>query len=696
MDNQATARNLTLWELLTEYIIEIPIIQRDYAQGRKANSTIRNNILESFHKALTTDQKLELDFIYASKSGDVIQPLDGQQRLTTLFLLHWYVCTKENKLTAQNQEILKKFTYETRTSSREFCQYLIESQINDLRDSLPPYGALINPEQKDSKEITNFKLSNAIKNASWFVLSWQKDPTIKAMLNMLDAIDDRFKSNNNLWQKLTAYRVISFSYLTLEQFGLSDDLYIKMNARGKALTDFENFKAILEKKINYEQWEDSTFQNQRKFADKVDTDWTEFLWHYKDEKFLIDDAFMKVVGLHLITQIKGQETNDTLKAYELNDKITKIYNHPNSIMPEDFDKETFNFIVTTLDNYAKANISDLSLGFPVWQLLPKDSKSKNFFESLFNIDKNKTYPQVIMSYAQTLYLINNEDFDKVKFSDWMRVVRNIVLNATIDSAEPFVSATNLVKDISMGSSDIYLYLSNNNVQSNFARNQVQEEILKAKIIAKRPESKASIQKIEDTDFSKGHIGFVIHCLSYEDDPETLDIELIDKITKIFEDNFSGNDDFDNKIRRALLTIGDNRYYDYWWSWLFAVDSQKRCLIENLADLRDFAYKKEINGENGIQFRDYLKILILQLTEKNIDNIINEFEPNESMPKWKIALIKNPELMEFSKNHYFAKTNDESQCWLIPGKRVENSEEGRSKLLDSDKFDEYLSLLLADK
>ena len=252
MDNQATARNLTLWELLTEYIIEIPIIQRDYAQGRKANSTIRNNILESFHKALTTDQKLELDFIYASKSGDVIQPLDGQQRLTTLFLLHWYVCTKENKLTDQNQGILKKFTYETRTSSREFCQYLIESQINDLWDSLPPYGALINPEQKDSKEITNFKLSNAIKNASWFVLSWQKDPTIKAMLNMLDAIDDRFKSNNNLWQKLTAYRVISFSYLTLEQFGLSDDLYIKMNARGKALTDFENFKAILEKKINYE------------------------------------------------------------------------------------------------------------------------------------------------------------------------------------------------------------------------------------------------------------------------------------------------------------------------------------------------------------------------------------------------------------------------------------------------------------
>ena len=72
---------------ILEQKIEIPIIQRDYAQGRKANSTIRNNILESFHKALTTDQKLELDFIYASKSGDVIQPLDGQQRLTTITIL---------------------------------------------------------------------------------------------------------------------------------------------------------------------------------------------------------------------------------------------------------------------------------------------------------------------------------------------------------------------------------------------------------------------------------------------------------------------------------------------------------------------------------------------------------------------------------------------------------------------------------
>ena len=37
--------------------------------------------------------------------------------------------------------------------------------------------------------------------------------------------------------------MITFQLLKLDEFGLSDDLYIKMNARGKPLTNFETFKA---------------------------------------------------------------------------------------------------------------------------------------------------------------------------------------------------------------------------------------------------------------------------------------------------------------------------------------------------------------------------------------------------------------------------------------------------------------------
>lgn len=65
----------------------IPIIQRDYAQGRENPDVnrMRTRFLSSLYDAIT-GHPITLDFVY----GDVdengkLTPLDGQQRLTTLF-----------------------------------------------------------------------------------------------------------------------------------------------------------------------------------------------------------------------------------------------------------------------------------------------------------------------------------------------------------------------------------------------------------------------------------------------------------------------------------------------------------------------------------------------------------------------------------------------------------------------------------
>ena len=73
--------------------IEIPVIQRDYAQGRADQHIVRDEFLRSLHDALCLPDDdpflpLDLDFIYGSVVNGSFQPLDGQQRLTTLFLLH--------------------------------------------------------------------------------------------------------------------------------------------------------------------------------------------------------------------------------------------------------------------------------------------------------------------------------------------------------------------------------------------------------------------------------------------------------------------------------------------------------------------------------------------------------------------------------------------------------------------------------
>ena len=120
--------------------IEIPMIQRDYAQGREGEKEIRSRFLNAIFSTLSNDEQesLELDFIYGSfwkpedKGKNKFIPLDGQQRLTTLFLLYWYIGLNELETDKWNQikSSLSKFTYETRTSSRRFCENLVSGKTD--------------------------------------------------------------------------------------------------------------------------------------------------------------------------------------------------------------------------------------------------------------------------------------------------------------------------------------------------------------------------------------------------------------------------------------------------------------------------------------------------------------------------------------------------------------------------------------
>src|SRR5688572_29218468 len=105
--------------------IEIPIIQRDYAQGRRDGETarIRGEFLDVLRNAVVDGDSVHLDFIYGEIKGDTLIPLDGQQRLTALFLLHWYLGAR-----AAVEDAAKQFpalTYETRSSARTFCTKLL-------------------------------------------------------------------------------------------------------------------------------------------------------------------------------------------------------------------------------------------------------------------------------------------------------------------------------------------------------------------------------------------------------------------------------------------------------------------------------------------------------------------------------------------------------------------------------------------
>lgn len=252
--------------------IEIPLIQRDYAQGRVDNrvAEIRARFLDVLFEALAGGQEVGLDFVYGDVDGGVLRPLDGQQRLTTLFLLHWYIGYRAEQLAEQQPWM--KFSYATRPSARLFCQRLVA--VAPPADEAHPAAWIV--------------------DQAWYLHVWKQDPTIQAMLVMIEAIHERFANCDAqaAWNKLVSADkpAISFQLLPIDEMGSGDELYIKMNSRGKPLTAFENFKANFERTISW------AGEDAARFDHLIDGPWSDILWRCRgsdDSDDIVDDRLLR-------------------------------------------------------------------------------------------------------------------------------------------------------------------------------------------------------------------------------------------------------------------------------------------------------------------------------------------------------------------------------------------------------------------
>ena len=510
--------------------VEIPMIQRDYAQGRKSETEIRNRFLNAIFTTLCDKNQefLEMDFIYGSfwesedKNANSFIPLDGQQRLTTLFLLYWYIGLNELDDEKWNQvrSVISKFTYETRISSRRFCENLVSA---DTKKDIFEIS-------QTSKQVKNQLLSKRIKNLSWFYYSYEKDPTIKAMLNMLDAIDEKYKKvKQPLWSEL---KKLQFYVLPLNGFGLSEELYIKMNARGKQLTDFENLKADLvnwmkdEKNKYFDVFQSELKNDDRKMpyylaiSQKIDNEWSRYFWNItrtfdvnaKDKKGellypegkLVDPLFIKVLCrfftnkfiLHSkieATKIDKEDVFETLikeGRYQNFEVFQEILDTEN-IIP---DFETFFDSISNNWETIKEEIQ------PNWK-----EQRKYFYED------GITQSDRVIFLAISLFLEKN-NYDSEKFSQWMRIVWNIVENTDIADIRSMIGVMKLIQELAKYSSKIYEFLAddNNTIDSSSSKVAVAEERQKAYFIAQKDSNWENVFiEAERHPFFKGSISFLI-------------------------------------------------------------------------------------------------------------------------------------------------------------------------------------------
>lgn len=494
--------------------IEIPIIQRNYVQGN--DKTIRCHFVDYLVKALTQQSPVELDFVYgaerqdtrltdncAPQVGRVLIPLDGQQRLTTLWLLHGYLLALEQvnnnpeQLSPEEREaqcqLLARFVYETRQSAKDFCGYWLQEVT-----------------QRACPELVETP-SKYLRNCAWFDPEWEKEGTVTAMLGMLDEVASKRKELQEVpYGRLS--ECIRFYYLHIKKFGLSNELYIRMNARGEQLTSFEHFKSSFYKVIQ-------EHQSLSAIKEKMEYDWVDALWQYRPkDTHVTDQPFMKCLSfvtevLHIKGYDKGTEDN-----------IESVYK----------DSDAVTYLKQTLD--CVENLKGIQ-----YDNLLKDSDTKktlSFQEILARMltDGLRTVTQRILLYTAIAYLQHHNTIDGIV--PLLRVVRNLSTNTVkqkIDLTKTYPSLDALVQV-----PNIYEYLAHlQGGISGFSDTQLEEEKAKAQLRLARPEVNTLLDEIED--FFSGKI-FNLLCEVAEtatlnewvEQPQRIDLDTLQRTFKAYQ------------------------------------------------------------------------------------------------------------------------------------------------------------------
>lgn len=525
-------------KLINDYIIYVPEFQRNYLQGDDSNESIkykRDRLLNDIFDCIKSQSKsIDLGFIYGrveqSYKGKLFYPYDGQQRLTTLYFLYLLIYFKFNKYD-EIDSIKKKLSYQTRISTNRFIESFL-SWILDSKEKDNIYNDFWN---KDGKDLKGFIMSQ-----DWFMMNeWNYDVSIINMLSIIVEISRRIKEN--LGDKTEIVNFIDkdennpfqFDFIYVDDISKSDDLYIKINARGKALPPFENLKSDID---GYWNNEDKT---------KLDAEWTEYVWNQLDEndknkEKSFDNSFYNLLSnIFYLQYLVGLDQNN------INDKI--LIEIENKYKKGIVDKE---WITEKLCHVSCPMISSFLDAMTGSFKSIKDKQIESVNRKIFglgdyqnNNGQNKIERadlfEIFVYYYSVSSLFRKNDME---FTDKRNLLNEIetVTNRIIENQRPYLdSPTNLVKalksvkvliDSSIKSHGVYkFFLSIDNdtkesIRKGLMKEQVEEEVLKAKLIDKDSRYVVLFNKGYSELKNKGQLGFIFYLVKKNNSLSKIGIE----------------------------------------------------------------------------------------------------------------------------------------------------------------------------
>ena len=573
----------TLKDLLDEYVFIIPDYQRDYAQGRSnsRDENVLSMFVQEISKALLSGNHLYLDYVYGDieeRNGvEFFFPVDGQQRLTTLFLFYIY-CYQDAKDETE-KAFLGKLRYDIRTTSNKLISGLIKDGFKEPDSYSPAWTQWVNLYSEISK-----------------------DPTAVALLRAYRKIEkvlgaDKQKEYKEQLEKIT------FEVVDTKKHSLPKTIFWKMNARGRPLTQSEVFKAAFFSEVESAK----TFDG---FVNKLFCLTSSAGYDYQ----VFEKALMNIVNIIFegFKEIRyPANSHDGFDFWE-----AEYISKDEYLEYQSERKAEINQIFSALQKMDDPfKIFDMSLPEYVKRQRQKDGGILDCLVK--NSGLTQKIRALLFSYLIALP-IESEPLD------WMRVCSNLIWNSS-DVAYALKTISKLKKNAAR----ILEFLSEdkriefelnqeNNGEIKTDLRQYQEERTKAFAIINNYVEKGDIEKAESTAFADGRIDFL-----FIDDEWQEFINRLNNFKKWFDEKEGViKEEYRVAVAKAhiklsTLSWGQNYFFDssreYWKSEIFAKTNvaDNRNLVIRLLSAADEKALNEIEIDKTDSFAFVVKSALVE-------------------------------------------------------------------------------------
>lgn len=661
--------------------IVIPSLQRDYVQGNRRDKI--SPFIDYLLEGLEGKDGIDLNYMYGTilKDDDgttSFVPIDGQQRMTTLWLLRLYLTARANvQQPGTHRPMVQRLEYRTREYAREFCRALSEH-----------VDAIVTPELK----LVDFT------QQPWFIDAWRHDVTVQGCMATLQIIDKKIgsRSASELLEQFD--EKIRFSLQTLDD-DINDDIYIKMNGRGIHLTEFENLKAWLDQRVEREYASNSDDPDFiRRWQHCMDNEWADMVWQNRcvrkdDDENPIDNLMLRLLytlaylywvqhqdqltqaidegGDDLKSELRhelGSDSNDDLVPRLLSHLIRRDKFWLSEYLLEQlpiFSHKSLQFMADNLDCLCSRwkQLNGLDIYF--W----KGSATTLFFQMFLDEAlESIPYGKLALCHAVLAYPGSEA---KEPFEEWMYRMRNLIVNQDVHKGNLLNIMDSISNKIGKRLKEArFRQIFETYPIEHFNQQQLAEEKLKSQV--QDEELQRFMRKLENHPFFVGQIKFLFDFCGEKIDDKDLFKGYGRVMARLF--NADGFSDYEHwRLRRALLAQSTSYGFGYDWSsnWNF---------LKSRADKRKFISDNTVNKGDEQPHNASLKAIvdscwktwgesISSVDSEKLNSLFDALaQPLSTVDDWRRYFARG-EVWKYIQKEQNIRFKNDQQIYLLRGVRM---------------------------